>query len=165
MAKSGPKTSQERATANAIIPGARIPAPDDLEPAAKVLWDAIVLRLPADWFTSENVPLLKIYVRHAVYADRFAKDITAQREIIAALEASARTKRHFALLALANGHLVALHRAHGFESDRMVAVATKLRLTNQSRYVKETAASKARSSIPSSLPPWHDWGSANNTEN
>jgi hypothetical protein len=156
--KSGPRTSQERAIQAAIIPGARIPAPDDLEPAAKVLWDAIVIRLPEDWITTENVPLLKIYVRHTVYADRFAKDIVAQRELIATLEADdSRTKRHAVMLARANEKLIGLHRAHGFESDRMVAAATKLRLTQQSRYTHTKAASRSRAT-PASSPPWHDWG-------
>jgi hypothetical protein len=47
---------------------------------------------------------------------------------------------------------------HGYETDHATSCATKLRLTNQSRFVKETAASKARSAPNAAPPPWHDWG-------
>lgn len=158
MVKSGPKTFSERRLESAVIPGVRLPAPEDMEPAAKVFWDAIVVRLPADWFTSETVPLLKAYCRHSAFADQFAKDIAAQRERIAALESEPQTKTSVRLLNRAIEQLHALHRMHAAETACMQSIATKLRLTNQSRYVKETAASKARSTIRSGLQPWHDWG-------
>jgi hypothetical protein len=158
MVKSGPKTAAEYRAEGVRIPGSREPAPKDLEPAAAVFWESIVIRLPEDWFTSETVPLLKAYCRHSAYADRFAQDIAAQRELIAALEAGPKNRATAKQLVRSHEHLVALHRAHGYETDRAVSVATKLRLTIQSKYIPETAASKARSSIVSGPPPWHDWG-------
>jgi hypothetical protein len=158
LVKSGPKTLAEHRTESARIPGVREPAPKDLEPGAAAYWEAIVVRLPVDWFSSETIPLLKAYCRHSNYADQFAHDITVQREQIALLEAGVKNRTIAKRLSRSVEHLVALHRAHGYESDRAVSIATKLRLTIQSKYVPEKAASKARSNtLANAPPPWRDW--------
>jgi hypothetical protein len=159
MVKSGPKTQAEYQAEGVLIPGAREPAPSDMEPGAKVLWEAIVMRLPADWFTSETRPLLKAYCRHANFADHFAQEITATRVAIEAIERSVSRGRPGAKkLPKLREQLHSLHKMHGYETDHAVTCATKLRLTNQSRYVPDKAASKARSALASGPPPWHDWG-------
>jgi hypothetical protein len=167
MIKKGPKTQAEYMTESARIPGAREPAPQDLEPAEAVYWNAIVIRLPADWFTSETVPLLKAYCRHANYADRFAADIAEQRAFLDAIEADVAAGRAgIRKLPKLRDTLYTLHKMHAHETANAMMVATKLRLTNQSRYVPDKAASKARSAQPVGPPPWHDWGvHASNSEN
>lgn len=157
MVKPGRKTPDEYRAENVLIPGYREPAPDDLEPGAKVLWEEVVTRLPADFFTSETLPLLKGYCRHFNFADHFARDITALRATIEALETSGSPSAIKKLPKLRN-QLYDLHKMHGYETDHATQCATKLRLTNQARYVPSNAASKARSATPAKPPPWHSWG-------
>lgn len=158
MIKSGYKSQNELRAENVLIPGYREPAPDDLEPGAKVLWEEIVTRLPADWFTSETRPLLKGYCRHANFADQFARDITTTRITIEAIEASiSRGRAGIKKLPKLRELLHSLHKMHGYETEHAISCATKLRLTNQSRYEKDTAASKARNATPAKPPPWHSW--------
>jgi hypothetical protein len=126
-----------------------------LEPAEAVIWNAIVIRLPADFFTSETVPLLKAYCRHAGFADRFAREIVALRAAIDALDTS--KPRGQTRARKLEERLHGLHKMHGYETDHAMACATRLRLTNQSRFVPEKAASKARSALANGPPPWHDW--------
>jgi hypothetical protein len=110
-----------------------------------------------DWITSETRPLLKAYCRHAMYADRFAADIMAARLRLDALEEQGDRPAARAA-SVVTKLLHELHRVHAAESDRMVKLATKMRFTNQSRYVPEKAASKARASLATGPKPWHDWG-------
>jgi hypothetical protein len=156
MVKTGPKTPAEYRAESARIPGAREPAPLDLEPAEAVIWNSIIIRLPADFFTSETVPLLKAYCRHASFADQFARDIVALRATIEAVDTS--KPRGQIRARKLEDRLHGLHKMHGYETDHAMACATRLRLTNQSRFVPEKAASKARSAQSVGTPPWHDWG-------
>jgi hypothetical protein len=51
--------------AHAILPGKeRYPAPDDLNNKERELWEEVMGAMPAGWFSRENLPLLKMYVRH-----------------------------------------------------------------------------------------------------
>jgi hypothetical protein len=168
MIRRGPKTQAAYRADSAVIPGAREPAPPDMEPAAAVFWEAIVNRLPADFFPSETIPLLKGYCRHACYADKFAREIVEQREALAQLVAAGVNDDDIdtiKLLAKLRVSLLELHKLHGAETDHAASLATKLRLTNQSRYVPDRAASKSRAAAPAGLPPWHDWGTPADTEN
>jgi hypothetical protein len=157
MIKKGVKTAAEYHAEGVRVPGLREPAPKDLEPAAVVFWESIIIRLPVDWFTSETVPLLKAYCRHSAYADQFAHDIAMQREMVRALETGVQNRNTAKQLVKASGHLISLHHMHGYETERAASIATKLRLTIQAKYIPEKAASRARASVPSGAPPWHDW--------
>jgi hypothetical protein len=167
--KSGPKTQAEYLMDNVRIPGAREPAPKDLEPGAAALWNSIVVRLPADWFTSETIPLLKAYCRHSCFADNFAAQIVALRAELAELTEHGPSDEEdvdsVKLLVRKTEELHNVHRMHGYETEHAFKAATKLRLTNQSRFVPEKAASKARSALASGPPPWHDWGEQVSSEN
>ena len=157
MVKSGPKTPSEYLADGVRVPGQREPAPRDLEPGAVVFWDAIVTRLPVDFFTSETVPLLKAYCRHSHFADMFAQEITAQRDKVLQLESKQSNRNLVKLLAQARDHLINLHKMHGYETDHAASTATKLRITNQARFVPEKAASKARSAQNTGVPRWREW--------
>jgi hypothetical protein len=77
MAKRGPKSAADQS--GPIIPGARLEAPADLQPAEQAIWTKIVGSLPADWFGSGNLPLLKQYCRHIHNADLISTDIIRRR--------------------------------------------------------------------------------------
>jgi len=158
MVKRGPKTHAEYQADSVIIPGQREPAPEDLEPEAAALWDAIIVRLPAEWFTTESRPMLKAYCRHSHYADIFANMIREHRALIALVEADiGQGKKGVKILPGLYERLHELHKMHGYETKQALDCATKLRLTNQSRYVRDVAASKARSNTTHQAPAWHSW--------
>jgi hypothetical protein len=129
------------ATVPPLIPGQRPAAPAELSGPQQAQWDSIVARLPAGWITDENAPLLKELCRHISFADDLAHDIEHQR---ASEKPNQRT-------------LLALLRAHGHQTQRLASLATKLRLTQFSRYTRdaEGAAIGARNA---GKHPWDDWG-------
>jgi hypothetical protein len=191
MKKGGRRSYAEQRINAAVVPGVREPAPADLEPEAVALWNGIVLRLPAEFFTIETLPLLKAYCRHAIYADQFAAQITALQGAIARVaagedvgvdgvdedvtgldekgaisdqDAPHPVRQRARRLAKMRQALHALHKMHGTETDHAVSVATKLRITNQSRFVTERAGTQARAGNRVGLPPWADWGDAADQE-
>jgi hypothetical protein len=101
---------------------------DDLQPEEQAHWIAIAAALPPDWFNGGSAPLLKQLCRHIHNADLLAKDIAQERRALAAGEPKARSALLRAL------------RCHGFETDRIISLSTKLRLTKLSRYRRADAA-------------------------
>jgi hypothetical protein len=126
-----------------LIPGQRMAAPAELSPEQAAVWVKVISRLPAGWITAENALLLKEFARHSVYADQLAADIELAR-------------------ASPGGDpkdVLALLRAHGFQSQRLTSLATKLRLTKLSRYTRDAeAAAIAARSASTAKKPWEDWG-------
>jgi hypothetical protein len=134
-----------------IIPGAerRPPPPDDLQPEERAHWTAISGALPSDWFHGGSWPLLKQLCRHIHNADELAKDIARLRGELATGEPKARP----------SPRLRQTLRAHGFETDRIISLSTKLKLTQKSRYARNDAAYAGAKGVAASPAPWDDWGS------
>ena len=65
-----------------MIPGQSPPPPEELEPDQQLEWEAITARLPADWFTGENIPMLKELCRHITYARELAKEIAEVKAML-----------------------------------------------------------------------------------
>jgi hypothetical protein len=149
VTKLGRKSAEDRGP---IIPGAehRPPPPDDLDPAEQAHWLAITGALPWDWFNSGSAPLLKQLCRHIFNADELAQDIARLRGELAVAEPKARPH--------ALRELLRAQRAAGFESDRIVSLSTKLKLTQKSRYARNDAAHAAVRGTATAPPPWTDWG-------
>lgn len=106
-------------------PDARVAPPADLTEQETVLWREVVDSKPAEWFGEDSVPVLKEYVRAAVMCDRLAGLIDT-----ALLEGKPTV-----------GDLLL---ARDRESRRAANLATKLRLTQQSRYTPQAAATADR---------------------
>jgi hypothetical protein len=51
-----------------LMPGDRPPAPDRLKPEMRDEWQKIVHRMPADYFTAEQLPVLEELCRIIIYA-------------------------------------------------------------------------------------------------
>ena len=120
--------ARKSAAALSITPPAQIGpigVPDGLSPAEAALWREVVDSKPADWFGDDSAPVLKEYVRAAVMCDRLAEEI----ETALAGDAKGLTK---------------LLEARDRESRRTANLATKLRLTQQSRYTPQAAATADR---------------------
>lgn len=97
------------------------PAPDDLSDAEVCLWRDIVESKPADWFGPDSLPILKEYVRAVSACDLLAAKLSA------------------ALDGLDAGLVKFLLDMRDKEARRAASLATKLRLTQQSRYGARSA--------------------------
>jgi hypothetical protein len=128
-----------------IIPGAerRPPPPADLEPAEQAHWLAITAALPPDWFNGGSAPLLVQLCRHINNADELAKEIARLR---AEPEVDAKELRRALQM-------------HGYQTDRIVSLSTKLKLTQKSRYGRSDAAFSGVRNVSVGPDPWTDWGS------
>jgi len=110
------------------------PPPDDLVPTEQELWSEIVDSKPADWFGPDSAPILKEYVRAAVACDLLASRVRG------AMDADDAGVVKFML------------DLRDKESRRAASLATKLRLTQQSRYgARDAARADARAS---GARPW-----------
>jgi|GraSoiStandDraft_16_1057320.scaffolds.fasta_scaffold945055_1 hypothetical protein len=140
-----------------FIPGTeRRPSPPaQLDARERKIWTDITRRLPAEWFTAESQPMLKELVRHLRSADDLAGDLTLAR---AAIDAIRKTPEPSAeALAEATREYRAVLRAHGYQSERIGNLATKLRLTPQARYAP-SSAKRAANKVLEGPEPWLDWG-------
>jgi hypothetical protein len=116
--------------ATAVLPGQRPEPPEGLEPVAAGEWCAITGRLPPDFFPREVHPVLQELCEVVALSRRVAADLNAlPRCSLADSEAFAQFDK-LAQLKLRLGAQIG-------------ALSTKLRITNQSRYAKHTAARQA----------------------
>ena len=113
---------------------ARLAPPDDLTPEQVSRWVAVVDSKPADWFGPDSAPLLKEYVRAEAMCDLLAVQIEA------------------AVAGGEPGEVKALLDMRDKESKRLTSIATKLRLTQQSRYTPQAAATADKRA--SGARPW-----------
>jgi hypothetical protein len=110
-------------------------------------------------WVGENRPLLAEFCRHCAHADEIALDLREVRTRLAALR-----KRSAVDADSAREHDEAFHarnallRLHGYLSERIGNLATKLRLTNQARYSSSRAADQHRRRAGGGRP-WDDWES------
>lgn len=110
-----------------VTPGQRIEPPADLSEAEATYWRAVAATKPADWWKDDSAILLKAYCRAAVQHDAIASliaDMPARR--LKTAKGFARYERLRKLQATTSGELTTL--------------ATKMRLTQQSRYTEKSAA-------------------------
>jgi hypothetical protein len=142
-------------SASPIIPGSerRPPPPAELEARERAIWTKIIARLPAIWITAEAQPMLTELCRHIRIADDLSVDLTEARAAINAIRKSPEPDSE--ALAMATQEYLALLRAHGFQSERIGNLSTKLRLTPQARYAPSTAN---RATSRTLERPWEDWG-------
>lgn len=139
MAQRGRKSAASLAVVT-TLPGQRAEPPRELTKAQAEVWRAVVSTKPADWFTEDTHPLLMAYCRHVVTATVLARQIDGFNPDWLADEDG--LKRYEKLLAMRER-----------ETRAMTALARSMRLTQQSRYKAETAATKA-SSVGSGRKPW-----------
>jgi hypothetical protein len=114
--------------------------PDELTPEQADEWRAVVRRMPVAWFPREIHPLLAQYCRHVVNA----------RHIAGLIEAAHKGD-------LTDGAaLMRLNRLLGMQerqTSALMGLATKMRISNQSRYTATSAATQTRGSI-TGRKPW-----------
>jgi hypothetical protein len=130
-----------------VIPGQRPPAPDDLTPEQKTKWDQIVERLPADWFTAESFPLLRLLVQHISFARVLGDEAMRLLELAREIDDPKAWQRARPML-----------RAHAAQTDKIVSLSTRLKLTQRSRYMRRADAAGSASRGGGAPKPWVDWG-------
>jgi hypothetical protein len=142
------------------------PPPGELEPEQQLEWEAITARLPVDWFTGENIPMLKELCRHITYARELAGQVAKLRADIQAVTEGSTTdtagsmgvaERRKVQVGLRD-ELCRLLRSHGYQTERIGNLSTKLRLTKQSRYDASSAYRAAKDAGSVMKKPWLDWG-------
>jgi hypothetical protein len=123
------------------LPGQKRPEPPaELTDEQAVEWRKVVDRLPPDWFPVESHPLLVAYARHVVNARIIAGKIAGfDRSWLDDPEGL----KMFEKLTMMGER----------EGRAISSLATRMRLTQQSRFQKTTATNKA-SDPHASRKPW-----------
>jgi hypothetical protein len=122
------------------LPGQRTEPPAGFPAPASEVWRAVVASKPHDWFTADSVYLLEAYC-HAVVSHRLIS------LGVAAFDSGK----------MAEPAGVALYdqltRMQERQARVMTSIATKLRLTQQSRYTPQAAATAAKK-VGGGARPW-----------
>lgn len=139
MKSPGRTSAASMTVAVTNIPGQRPDPPEKLSEAQKVEWRAVVARMPADWFTRENQALLVEYCRHVERSDQLDKMVQK-----AFTDGKARDALFFIKLAKS-------------ESEALCKLATKMRLTQHSRYDDQKAKTMIRHET-NGTRPWQRTG-------
>jgi hypothetical protein len=128
MKQAGRRSAADLAVVTAM-PLRLLQAPADLTTDQAAIWSEIVASKPHDWWDAASVPLLSAYCRAAVESRRvghMVESVSAQ-------------------LLTADGDLKqyeTLRKLQAQLSAEMTSLATKMRLSQQSRYRADAAAVK-----------------------
>jgi hypothetical protein len=145
MAQRGRKSAASLSVVS-VLGNERPAPPDDLTEDEASEWRAIAGRMPADWFTRENHPLLAEYCRHIVRARDLAGDLAKFKRFPAEVRLTTDgVQRYDMLLRMADRERAAL-----------VNLATKMRLTQQSRYRADKSATMVKPQR-AALKPWEKY--------
>ena len=114
----------------------RLPAPSDLSERQRELWRATTAPLPPDFFTRDQVSLLRSYVVHADMAETLTRALST--------------------LAPASADFARVSAAQVSQSKSMLAFARALRLTSQARVAPDAAgrAAAREGKRPEGPKPW-----------
>lgn len=141
MASRGRKSAAELSVVVAPEFRKRPSPPSDLTPEQAKIWREIVASEPADFFgTAALQAMLADYCRHRSSIDAVTSIINTFKPEW--LKASEGAKRYKELL-----------RMREMETRAAASLATKLRLTNQSRYTPQAAATASRNAAKG-MKPW-----------
>jgi len=114
--------------------------PDSLTDKQKEEWDAVVKRMPIDWFPRETHALLAQYCRHVTRADDIAQILEMMVKD---------RKKNFNPV-----HYTKLLGQEMRQSNAIATLATKMRLSQQSSYDK--SKKKHGNELPRTEAPWGD---------
>lgn len=116
----------------------RLTAPACLSAEETALWIEVVASKPVEWFQPDSAPLLKEYVRAVHMCDLLALQIEAALAGGESGDEGPSIKNYLDM--------------RDKESKRVASLATKLRLTQQSRYTPQAASTADRKA--GSARPW-----------
>lgn len=140
MATRGRK-SQAALSVVSVLPNQR-PEPDAcLTSEQKEIWRAVVSTKPHDWWSADSVPLLISYCK-AITEHKKVSEIIEQTDI-ASLKSTESLKRYDRLTKMQDR-----------QARLMTLLATKMRLSQQSRYNAQRASTQDKRASEGSKP-WH----------
>jgi hypothetical protein len=122
-----------------VKPLGRIEPPTSLAGEELKLWRAVVDSKPADWFGEDSAPLLTEYVRAVCHSDELDRVIKSMSLDDQEWVTNAKPYMDFM-------------RIRDMEAKRAVSIATKLRLTQQSRYTPQAASTANKKA--GQVKPW-----------
>lgn len=132
MLQRGRKSSESLSVVR-VAPHERVPPPDRLGDDESAIWREIVSSKPADWFGPDNLPLFEHYCSMAAESRRVARKLR---------EVSPECLEDY-------DRLINLQTKIG---GQLASLATKMRLTQQSRYGARAAATASDRATPKK--PW-----------
>ena len=121
----------EMSVAPAVELDRRIQPPEDFLPEHQAIWHSITATKPADWFQADCYSILEAYCRHIVSARTIDEKIDQMEQN--GFEDAEQFLLYEKLLNMREK-----------QTRTLTSVATKLRLTPQSRYDDRTAATAAQ---------------------
>ena len=131
MGDRGRKPASELALKdNVTVLSLRPKAPEDLTPEQAIEWDAIVVRMPADWFPRETHAVLVQFCRHTIAA-RVVANLVARMDALPLKEDGIEADEYFAVDLY--DHLLKMQEREG---RALSSLATRLRITQQTTYDK-----------------------------
>lgn len=142
MEQRGRKSAASLQIGNVVHLNGQWPeAPEHLTESQVANWDKIVRTKPNDWFAADTYPLLIEYVRA----------IDGATAIAAALD---RFQAEWMNDPAGLKRFEQLTRLQDAKAATLARLATKMRLSQQSRYTEKTAATAAKQA--SGRKPWED---------
>jgi hypothetical protein len=140
-----PRKSVAALATVSLIAEHRPAPPEHLSEEQRAEWEAITRRLPASWFPRETHGLLVAYVQH-VTAHRVLSGMVDEFQPAWTIEAEG-LQRYDKLLTMRER-----------EGRAMSSLATRLRITPQSRMLKDKAATEAAKHVlRDGRPPWEHY--------
>ena len=131
-----PRRSADDLTVVPITPGAGRPEPPtELDDDERAAWQEIVSALPANWFKTESLPLLRMLIAHIVMSSELQRRMRVDRKT------------------LSLDDLRLLTTLQSRESSAIAKLSAALRLTPKSQYAPRAAAS-ARGNEHKRVRPW-----------
>ena len=128
METRGKKSSEALVT---ILPEFKRPdAPNELNQRAKKEWDAIVSRMPAEWFTRETHGILKAYCRNIAEFEKISS-LIENLEVTVGDKDSVKEYNNLSII-------------HDRIGKNLVSMARAMRITQQSKYDPKVANHKAK---------------------
>ena len=123
------------------LPGQWPEPPARLTEAQAGMWRSIVVTKPHDWFGPDTYPLLVEYIRATEQADVLARELEDfNPEWLRDEDGLQRYEK--------------LNRLADAKASSLARLATKMRLSQQSRYSEKTAHTAAKQA-GSGAKPWH----------
>ena len=123
------------------IPGQRLEPPDALTEGQKTTWRAVVATKPPEWFAADSAPVLVAY----------CKAVESHAHLSLQVETYQRRKRLSGNAMRAYSFML---KAQEQQAKLIATLATKLRLTPQSRYTPQSAATASRKTSDAQKKPW-----------
>lgn len=145
MDQRGRKSSAAASLHVVHLPGQWPEPPERLTPSQATMWESIVVTKPHDWFGPDTYPLLVEYIRATEQADVLAKQLEDfDPEWLKDEDGLQRYEK--------------LNRLADAKASSLARLATKMRLSQQSRYSEKAAHTASKQAGSAQAKPWHRRG-------